>query len=460
MRQPAVGLFTFQLMSPEIFHSPLLPAAESASGHGYEIGLNPRGGPPRERRDCRKSPRSRAGRQASSFLPAWRARVAFIAGVFLTTISAAAEAQPTAPAERWLHPAAKPQPLQLPGVFDQQTIVTLTDGRLMTVHPQGNALVTSSDAGQSWSEPRPIRTETAPVVPTRGPLIRTRSGALILLFQNMAGLNERWDEAKRDWTPVFRSDLWVTRSRDEGTTWDEPQRPFAGVYGTIVSSIQTRSGHVVVPIQIALSEPGRWGMYVFVSADDGRTWSRSNLIDLGGNGHHDGAIEATVTELSDTRLMMLIRTGLERFWEAYSDDHGFNWREVRPSQLDASAAPGYMQRLASRRLVLVWSRLSREGAAPPPRSASSAAYFHGVRSQRSELSLSYSDDDAKTWAPPVVIARQVKGSLSYPFILERSPGELWIWTRYGSMPPLCVSLKEQDVVDRLRHTPQPKSSPR
>jgi hypothetical protein len=53
----------------------------------------------------------------------------------------------------------------------------------------------------------------------------------------------------------------------------------------------------------------------------------------------------------------------------------------------------------------------------------------------------------------VVIARQAKGSLSYPFILERSPGELWIWTRYGSMPPLCVSLKEQDVVDRLRRAP-------
>lgn len=245
----------------------------------------------------------------------------------------------------------------------------------------------------------------------------------------------------------------MTRSRDDGATWDEPQRPFAGVYGTIVSAIQTSSGHVVVPIQIALSEPGRWGMYVFISADEGRTWSRSNLIDLGGSGHHDGAIEATLAELSDARILMLIRTGLDRFWEAYSEDHGYNWRELRPSQLDAAAAPGYMRRLASGRLVLVWNRLSPEGGPTPTKSAPSAAYYNGVRSQRSELAMSYSDDDAKHWAPAVVIARQSKGSLSYPFVLERGAGELWIWTRYGTAPPVYLSLAERDLTDGLKRAP-------
>ena len=57
-----------------------------------------------------------------------------------------------------------------------------------------------------------------------------------------------------------------------------------------------------------------------VSADEGKTWQRGNIIDLGGRGHHDGAIEATVAELSTGRLLMLIRTNLDRFWEAYSDD--------------------------------------------------------------------------------------------------------------------------------------------
>lgn len=380
-----------------------------------------------------------------------------LAGVLGASISPAAETgSSAAPAERWMHPAFATPALQLPGTFDQQTVVVLADGRLLTVHPKGNAMVVSSDAGRTWSEPRPIRTETAPVVPTRGPLIRTREGMLILMFQVMTGLEGRWNEAKRDWNPAFRSDLWVTRSRDDGLTWDEPTRPFSGAYGTITSMIQTRSGHVVAPVQVALSEPGRWGTYVFVSANDGLTWTRSNLIDLGGNGHHDGAIEAAVTELSAGRLMLLIRTSLDRFWETYSDDHGYNWREWRPGVLDAGSAPGYVQRLASGRLVIVWNRLNREGSAPSAKSASSAAYYYGARGQRSELAISYSDDDAKSWAPPVVIVRQAKTSLSYPFILERNPGELWIWTRYGSSPPVYLSLQEKDLADRVKRAPETK----
>jgi hypothetical protein len=268
---------------------------------------------------------------------------------------------------------------------------------------------------------------------------------LILLFQNMIGLNERWDAERRDWTSAFRSDLWVTRSRDDGQTWETPKMPLPGVYGTIVDAIETRSGHVVVPVEVALTRPGRWGTYVFVSPDDGETWTRSNLIDLGGNGHHDGAIEGTLAELADSRLLMLIRTSLDRFWQAYSEDHGFHWREWGPSRIDASAAPGQLHRLASGRLVLVWNRLYPEGATTFRRSGPSDAYGRAVSGNRTELSVSCSDDDAKTWTVPTVIARQANGSLGYPFVLEASPGKLWIWTRYGSSPPVCVGLREEDL---------------
>jgi len=244
--------------------------------------------------------------------------------------------------------------------------------------------------------------------------------------------------------------LFAAVSYDEGKTWPNRRLVTPGSSGKAdpngyLAATQTRGGNVVVPVEIRLHDPGRWGTYVFVSPDDGETWSRSKLIDLGGHGHHDGAIEAAITELSDNRLMLLIRTSLDRFWEAYSEDHGYHWRELRPSQVDASSAPGYLQRLASGRLVLVWNRVNREGAAPTLRSAPSALYANGSRSQREELSLSYSDDDGKNWAPGVVIARQTNGSICYPFVLEPTPGELWIWTRYGSQPPLCVSLKEQDL---------------
>lgn len=94
----------------------------------------------------------------------WRAGVAIMACMVVNAIAGEAV---RAPGERWVHPAFAPPPLQLPGTFDQQTVVVLADGRLMTVHPKGNAIVYSSDAGRTWSEPRPIRTATSPVLPTR-----------------------------------------------------------------------------------------------------------------------------------------------------------------------------------------------------------------------------------------------------------------------------------------------------
>ena len=97
----------------------------------------------------------------------------------------------------------------MPGVFDQQTMVRLADGSLMTVHAAGNAVIVSTDRGQTWSEPRPIHDRTAPNRATRGPLIRTRDGALLLLYQRMSGVKERWSEAERDWTPQFSSELWI-----------------------------------------------------------------------------------------------------------------------------------------------------------------------------------------------------------------------------------------------------------
>lgn len=373
----------------------------------------------------------------------------------LGSLAFSAEQLSEAELGRWRHPALSSPPIRVPGVFDQQTVVKLADGRLITVPPEGNATIISADNGQTWSKPRPMLPANSAMVPTRGPLILTKSGVLVFIFQTISGLNTRWDEAKRDWAPSFHNDknLWMMRSPDNGETWAEPQQYLTGgpgYYGTIVSSIQTSSGHIVVPIQVTLQNPGHWGMYGFVSADDGKTWSRSNLIDIGGNGHHDGAIEATVAELSNGRLMMLIRTGYGKFWEAYSEDHGYNWLEIRPSQLDSAAAPGQMKRLASGRLVLIWSRLAMEGAAIPPNSGPSDAYVNGVRSQRREFSIAYSDDDAKSWSLPVVITRQAKSSVSYPFILEPHPGELWIWTRYGSVPPVYMKLSERDLVGLKR----------
>ena len=102
------------------------------------------------------------------------------------------------------------------------------------------------------------------------------------------------------------------------------------------------------------------------SDDEGQTWKRSNLIDLGdygGYGDHGGGIEPTLAQLHDGRLWMLIRTYRGCFTEAYSDDEGLTWKDIRPSAIEASGSPGQLRRLQSGRLVLLWNRYHRQGQA-------------------------------------------------------------------------------------------------
>ena len=111
----------------------------------------------------------------------------------VNTFAADAPPRPAA-GERWIHLAFSAPSLSLPAVFDQQTVVVLEDGRLMTILPEGNSPATSSDRGHTWPAPRALRTAPDLIRPPRGPFLRTQSETLILLFQKLAELKNRWDQ--------------------------------------------------------------------------------------------------------------------------------------------------------------------------------------------------------------------------------------------------------------------------
>ncbi len=214
----------------------------------------------------------------------------------------------------------------------------------------------------------------------------------------------------------------------------------------------------VASVPHLVSNPGRWVTCSLFSDDEGATWARSNLIDLGGHGHHDGACEPAMVELSDGRLLMLIRTNLGRFWQAFSEDHG---RTIHPSAIEASSAPGMLVKLSSGRLLLAWNRVAPANGGKPFGTASKrndgqhtefpASWF------REELSLAISDDDAGSWSRPEVLARQ-PGELCYPYIFERCPGEIWITAGFSWLgiwdgakaPPFRAKIAEQTLVTLCR----------
>ena len=361
--------------------------------------------------------------------------------------------------ERWIEPRCTPLECTKNGPFIQ-----FDDGSLMVV--DRNRLSTSKDGGKTWSEPGPI---IAPGMNVEHPghvgqLLRTRDGTIVIVYVDFTDRFFSWSEEKLAPNPGCKLELWVIRSTDGGKTWTDRQRLLDGYNTDFMGLIQTRDGNVVAAVGHLDFEGAHWVTYSFVSKDDGKTWRRSNVIDLGGRGHHDGADEPSLAELSDGRLMMLIRTSLGQFWKAISTDGGHYWRTIKPSGINASSAPGWLLRLKSGRLVFAWNQF-KAGPTWWGKRFERAAFEFPASSHREELSIAFSDDDGQTWTEPVVIARQPGGQLCYPYILERKPGELWVFTRYSfykggvdekgvaktgkPAPPLAVRLMEADFAECL-----------
>lgn len=322
--------------------------------------------------------------------------------------------------------------------------IKLADGKILTT--EDNATVISADNGETWSAPRPIYDGPGPGKPSsNGVIVRTREGIVVFVYIDIEGFKWAWDDNLHQAAEDVSLNVWTIRSEDEGLTWSGRQQIFDGYCGALIHMIQTSTGEIVVPIQRLLHDPDRHGICVYVSADSGETWRHSNIIDLGGHGHHDGAMEPTLVELSDGRLWLLIRTNLGKFWSAYSSDKGLSWRVLKPTDIDASSAPAAMIRLASGRLALVWNRFYPEGTASYPLRGGDNNFSSVATSwHREEVSLAFSKDDGETWSEPVVILRMKDRGPSYPHLFEPEPGELWVTTQFRDKT--AMRLQESDFV--------------
>ncbi len=329
-----------------------------------------------------------------------------------------------APSVRRKH-SGKPVPdprLALLPKLPQGPFVRLGDGGIMGVGER-QALV-SYDDGESW-EKRPIfaPNEKFTIRPERA-LLRTRGGAIILIFANGAVQKYSWDRKKNAPLPDMHLPSYAIRSLDEGRTWTDLTLLHDFWCGCIQDIVQTRTGNVVVPGQELLAKEARHATMPYVSRDDGKTWLRTRYLDIGGRGDHAGAIEGTLEQLRDGRLWILLRSYHGFFYESFSADEGLTWTDPRLSRIRSTGSPGKMKRLVDGRLALLWNAIPNPGFA-----------------RREELSLSFSADDGKTWTPPQVIARHKGGRVAYPHLFEHSPGKLWVTTMQGA---LRASLKTAD----------------
>lgn len=324
-----------------------------------------------------------------------------------------------------IHPAGKALPFPHQGPF-----VHTADGSILCVDAKNS--LRSNDEGQTW-KPTPLFADAARyTVSNERALLRTREGVILSAWMNLAERKSpqgwNWGKPGTSWEE-FILPTYVARSTDDGKTWETPiclSRPWCGC---IHSLIQLRTGRIVLVGQEIIPQ-WRHATVIFVSDDLGQSWQRSQMLDYGIGGHdHAGSIEATVVERGDGSVLLLLRTESGWLWQAESKD-GLVWENLKQSNLRSVTCCPQMARLAGGRVALLWNH--------PPRHAPTSA------GSREELSLAFSSDDGATWTKPVVVAASYgpRNRVSYPYLFEPHPGELWITTMQGG---LRMSIKVDDL---------------
>ena len=272
--------------------------------------------------------------------------------------------------------------------FHSSTFVELDDGRVL--HAAGTTFTTSEDLGLTWSNRFSCTDTDGNRVGGGGTSLVRLSGKGIGLAAIRRPTDAPSEEARRGTHLVF----W--RSEDGGQTWEPPVRvtpPGIGTHAYQDVLLRTSSGRIVLPVYLSLGQStgpddlkppgmgklvnGQWvstsahffdphfsASYVCYSDDDGRTWQRNRdgelIILLDWNAQYSYTNEPTVTEVTPGRLLMFMRNGLGRVFQAWSEDNGETWTRPQPTSLAASTAPAQIRTLPNGHLLAVWNQEGEE----------------------------------------------------------------------------------------------------
>jgi hypothetical protein len=273
--------------------------------------------------------------------------------------------------------------------FHSSTFVELEDGRVL--HASGTRFTTSEDGGITWSKPFERRDAEGNPVGGGGTCLVRLSGKGIGLAAMRTDAKDRLSAGLMRGTQIV---FW--RSGDGGETWEAPVRatpPGVGTYCYQDVLLRTSSGRIVLPVYIAMGQSsgpddrtppvtgkvvnGQWvstgahfydphfsASFVCYSDDDGRSWRYNSdgelMILLDWASTFSYVNEPSVAEVAPGRLLMMMRTGLGRIFQAWSNDNGETWTRPQPTFLASSTAPAQIRTLPSGHLLVVWNQESEE----------------------------------------------------------------------------------------------------
>lgn len=266
------------------------------------------------------------------------------------------------------------------------SLLTDNDGSLMFIFRNGDwdyggfsdtvFFKTSDDEGHSWSEVKPL------VVTPGKPgqcfsTISLVSGEIIVFYKDGPEMKYARSENNRsDWT------IETIKTPDNA--------PINTIgYGNSLWIKNEKGNRLICGFHVSNGT----GCGVFYSDDDGKSWEVSERVNVANsipNIWQTGAVEPSITELSDGRLLMFIRNSNFNIWKSYSDDNGVNWSE--PIETDLYCGDNSwitLKKLSDGRHVLVWNNAK----SLRPEVTLDKWNF----SCREVLHMAISEDDCESW---------------------------------------------------------------
>lgn len=210
------------------------------------------------------------------------------------------------------------------------TLLAFCEGRRSAGGDSGDIdllLKRSRDGGRTWSATQVVADFGEDTIGNPAPVVDQKTGDIVLLMtRNPGKVTERQIVAGSGTRTV-----WLSRSTDQGLTWEPPTEITASVkrpdwtwYATGPGNgIQLRDGRMVIACDHIVAETKAMHSHVIVSDDGGRHWTLGGVAAEKTN-------ESAVVELPDRTLMLNMRSyhGKNRRAVALSRDRGQSWSEL------------------------------------------------------------------------------------------------------------------------------------
>ncbi|MCP4193708.1 MAG: exo-alpha-sialidase [Planctomycetaceae bacterium] len=284
-----------------------------------------------------------------------------------------------------IEPATKETPRS-----DTASVAQLPDDQLMVVyhkyesgersgHDHGICRIwskVSGDDGKTWQQPRMLVDVVEGDMNVQAPaLLRTNSGELLLI-------------SLRAHPDGNSSTMCLFESVNGGKSF-EPRDPLWSrsngqlLQGGTSCLLELESGRLLLPYHGGVGSQWKQknSAWCLFSDDGGKTWKRSDPIDL----PKRGAMEASVAQFDDETLLMSLRTQLGGPFLSRSADEGKTWTQPVFSGLEGGESGTCLRRLPGSNDVVLFFNNSKYNP------------DHHHFGERTPLTCARSSDQGMTW---------------------------------------------------------------